>query len=94
MILEIIATSWELPWGMLAFSEAAFPAVFRHFRALFTVHDEAGKPMLFRFYDPRVLPAFLEASRPAEVGEVFGPATLLVLTGSASELVRLTSTGK
>lgn len=88
-VLELIAKSWDLPWGIFAFSEASFQVVSRHFRQILTVHDEAGKPMLFRFYDPRVLPVFLEASTPAEIDEVFGPAGVFTLTGEGAGLVRL-----
>jgi hypothetical protein len=36
------------------------------------VHDETGKPMLFRFYDPRVIRKFLPICEPDQVETFFG----------------------
>jgi Domain of unknown function (DUF4123) len=45
----------------------------RHLRRLLTVHTEDGKPLLFRFYDPRVLPTFLSTCTQEELTKMFGP---------------------
>jgi hypothetical protein len=37
------------------------------------VKDEAGRRLVFRFYDPRVLRVYLPTCRPAETDEFFGP---------------------
>src|SRR5215204_1540947 len=39
-------------WGIFAHSRHSIKEMRRHFRALVTVYDETGKPMIFRFYDP------------------------------------------
>src|SRR3954447_16399238 len=58
-------TTWLLlkglgkPFGIFLSSSADLLKVRRHLRRLLTVHTEGGKPMLFRFYDPRVLGDFL-----------------------------------
>lgn len=44
-----------------------------HLRTLLRVRDPVGKPMLFRFYDPRVLRVFLPTCTVAELRTVFGP---------------------
>ena len=44
----------------------------KHFRALVTVHDEAGTPMIFRFYDPRVVHKFLPTCNTGELKTFFG----------------------
>jgi hypothetical protein len=45
----------------------------KHFRSLLTVNDEAGNPILFRYYDPRVLLPFLMTCALEELSIVFGP---------------------
>ncbi len=44
----------------------------RHFRALMFVHDEHGQPLIFRFYDPRVIRTFLPTCEPDELETFFG----------------------
>lgn len=44
-----------------------------HLRKLLTVRDSAGRRLLFRFYDPRVLRAFLPTCTTDELRQVFGP---------------------
>jgi hypothetical protein len=44
----------------------------RHFRSLLTVHDETGKPMIFRFYDPRVMQNYLPTCNSGELETFFG----------------------
>jgi hypothetical protein len=60
-------------WGIFAQSPASLTAIRKHFRTLLTVDSEDGRPMLFRFYDPRVLPPFLLTCNAAELGTIFGP---------------------
>ena len=71
-------TDWVLSemfgknWGIFAHSLHSIKEMRRHFRALVTVYDEEGKPMIFRFYDPRVLRKFLPTCNHDELGEFFG----------------------
>lgn len=59
-------------WGIFAQSLRSITEMRKHFRALVTVHDEMGKPMIFRFYDPRVLHTFLPTCNPGELKTFFG----------------------
>ena len=59
-------------WGIFAQSLRSITEMRKHFRALITVHDEMGKPMIFRFYDPRVLQTFLPTCNPGELKTFFG----------------------
>ncbi|MBS1792236.1 MAG: DUF4123 domain-containing protein [Acidobacteria bacterium] len=45
--------------GIFARSRYSLTDARRHFRKFLTVYDESGNPLLFRFYDPRVLTRFL-----------------------------------
>jgi Domain of unknown function (DUF4123) len=70
-------TDWVLGdfgknWGIFVQSLHSIKEMRRHFRALFTVYDETGKPMIFRFYDPRVLHKFLPTCGGDELKTFFG----------------------
>lgn len=60
-------------YGVFATSRQSMNAMRKHFRDLFLVHDEAGVPMHFRFYDPRVMHAFLPTCNAGELRKFFGP---------------------
>ncbi len=61
------------PWGIYIKSEAGIDAVHRHLRRFTKVRTPENKIVYFRFYDPRVLIAFVESSTPEELNEFFGP---------------------
>lgn len=74
--LEHMTLSGERPdeVGIVAESDTDFPTVFKHFRRLLTVVRERDhKRVLFRFYDPRVLRAFLPVCTTQELSQFFGP---------------------
>lgn len=85
--LDRPALAWLLrdlaagPWGILAVARDELAALRRHFEELLTVEDPAGVPLYFRYYDPRVLPAFLGACTRGEVVELLGPCEALGVTG-------------
>jgi hypothetical protein len=61
-------------WGILAVSDANLRTMRIHLRKLLSVWDPNGKPLFFRYYDPRVLRTYLPTCRTDELAEVFGPA--------------------
>lgn len=65
--------SWGSHVGILLHSPADFAALRAHLRRFLTVRDESGKKYRFRFYDPRILRAFLPVCAPDELREFFGP---------------------
>jgi hypothetical protein len=68
----LLAECFGKHWGIFAHSRYSIKEMRRHFRALVTVYDEAGKPMIFRFYDPRVLQTFLPTCSGDELNMFFG----------------------
>lgn len=46
-----------------------------HLRKMLKVEGVMRRPVLFRFYDPRVLRAFLPHAQPAQLREFFGPVS-------------------
>lgn len=51
----------------------------RHFRRFLIVHDPDGKPLYFRYYDPRVLRVYLPTCTAEELQTIFGPIDCFVL---------------
>jgi hypothetical protein len=71
-------TKWVLDegfgknWGIFVHCRFSITEMRRHFRALISVHDETGKPLIFRFYDPRVIRKFLPTCEPNQIKTFFG----------------------
>lgn len=59
-------------WGVFVQSPRSMLEMRRHFRALMQAYDEAGRPIKFRFYDPRVLSKFLPTCNGGELRTLFG----------------------
>lgn len=59
-------------WGIFAHCRFSIKEMRRHCRGLVNVVDEKGEPLMFRYYDPRVLRKFLATCTPAEIATFFG----------------------
>lgn len=72
---------WGESRGILAQAQAGteLPVLRRHFRKLGMVYGSDGSPMLFRYYDPRVLSAYLPSCEASQVSQVFGPVKRYVM---------------
>lgn len=68
----VLSESFGKHWGIFAQSRQSITEMRRHFRALIMVHDESGKPMIFRYYDPRVFKEFLPTCNAGELKTFFG----------------------
>ncbi len=64
---------WGKSWGIFFWSVLSVEGLRTHFRRLTRVKTDDGATLLFRFYDPRVLSAFLPTCDPAQTRELFGP---------------------
>jgi hypothetical protein len=77
---RLIETGWGQSWGV--FLRIDDPSNLRHhLRGLLRVRDEAGRVLLFRYYDPRVLRIFLPTCTPDELRTVFGPISSFLVEG-------------
>jgi hypothetical protein len=92
-----ITQGWGNHWGFFAVTRVDLRMLWFHLRMLNIVYGPDGKPMLFRYYDPRVLRVFLPTCSPQQVKELFGPvdrfvaeadvpATALTFTHAGGEL--------
>jgi hypothetical protein len=80
---------WKEPWGIIAISKADFGEMRAHFRKFLMVQSPEGEYWYFRFYDPRVLPVFLESSTQEEAQELFGPVQAYALADPGAEKLSL-----
>jgi hypothetical protein len=64
---------WGNHWGIYAVSEANIKAMRLHFRSILKVYDPDNRLLYFRYYDPRVLRAYLPTCNAGELKTVFGP---------------------
>jgi hypothetical protein len=79
----LIRNGWGQHWGVYVIAEATLVSMRKHFRKFLTVHDAGGKPLLFRYYDPRVLRVYLPTCNAGELGEMFGPIDSYLLEDEA-----------
>jgi hypothetical protein len=68
----VLSDSFGRHWGIFAQSLHSIKEMRRHLRALTTVYNEDGNPMIFRFYDPRVLQNYLPTCNGGELKSFFG----------------------
>lgn len=67
-----LAEGWGQAWGI--FLKIDDPSNLRHhLRKFLKVRSDEGQRLLFRYYDPRVLRAYLPTCTPDELQQVFGP---------------------
>ena len=70
---QVVLDGWGKHWGIFLRSTADLNAVRRHLRGLLIVNDPEARPMLFRYYDPRVLRKFLPTCDDEQLAAFFGP---------------------
>src|SRR4051794_18563186 len=71
----VLNQGWGNHWGVFALTPADLFTMRQHLRRFLTVHDTSGKPLLFRYYDPRVLRVYLPTCNSEEITSFFGPVS-------------------
>lgn len=79
--IEQWAAIWGSNAGLLFISSAQPRSIFRHLREIFVVKNESDQEYFFRFYDPRVLRAYLPTCTYQEIALFFGPLTSILIEG-------------
>jgi hypothetical protein len=69
----VLENGWGNAWGVFFSSSASLETLRKHFRKFLRVTDEAGRRLLFRYYDPRVLSIYLPTCNNEELTTIFGP---------------------
>jgi hypothetical protein len=75
---EIVSDGWLDAWGYFILSPASLTELRTHFRKFLKVELEDGESVYFRFYDPRVISAFLPTCTPAQAGAFLEPIDFLL----------------
>ncbi|MEM9455119.1 MAG: DUF4123 domain-containing protein [Myxococcota bacterium] len=78
---------WGNSWGIVLRCTTSLEATRRHLRTLNYVTSEDRRKLLFRFYDPRVLRAFLPTCSKAQLRKVFGPIEAFIAEDQPSQRV-------
>ena len=85
----ILREGWGKHWGIFLLSSADLRALRQHFRGLLTVYDPTSKPVLFAYYDPRVLRTFLPTCTADELNSLFGPVASYFAEGKMAKSYRV-----
>ncbi len=71
--IKLLDRGWGNSWGILLQADTNLKALRKHLRRLLLVTGPGGKQFAFRYYDPRVMRAFLPICTPGQLDEIFGP---------------------
>jgi len=82
-----LANSGQQNWGIILESTQNFKTVYLHLKKFLRVKTEDGQRLYFRFYDPRVLPTFLETADEYQLKEFFGPIDKYILETTDRNIV-------
>ena len=82
---EILEQGWGRSWGIFTVvpAEVTLDQQRRHFKNMLRVKDSRGRWLVFRYYDPRVLRAYLPTCTALEALQFFGPVPRIVVEGEA-----------
>ena len=77
---------WGKAWGIVV--KIDDPSNLRHhLRKFLKIRDPLGRSLLFRYYDPRVLRAFLPMAEPQQLQDMFGPIDTWLAEEDATGIV-------
>jgi hypothetical protein len=83
LLPKIVDKGWGKNWGFFFTSAETFGQLRQHFKNLLTVETEEGKPLYFRYYDPRILRLFLPTCNAEESRRFFGPVDRFIVEENA-----------
>ncbi|HMF54945.1 MAG TPA: DUF4123 domain-containing protein [Pyrinomonadaceae bacterium] len=75
----VIENGWGNHWGIFALSRGEMRDMRNHFRRFLTVHTSEGRPMRFRYYDPRVMRMYLPTCNGEDLAVLFGQVDFYLL---------------
>jgi predicted component of type VI protein secretion system len=83
-VLEaLVEEGWNDAWGYCIVSSSSFDELRIHLRKFLMVTLDDGREAYFRFYDPRVLRAFLPVSTPEQASRFFEKIEEVLCPGEA-----------
>ncbi|MBS1826762.1 MAG: DUF4123 domain-containing protein [Acidobacteria bacterium] len=72
-ILDWVKGFWTEPWGIFVATEIDPMSLYSHLANFLVVELPGNKKRAFRYYDPRLLKAFLQSCTPDQLRTFFGP---------------------
>jgi len=78
---SIVRRAWGKSWGVFLASRRSLDELVTALQRLLVVRDPGGTPMLFRFYDPRVLRTFLPIATPHQADTLCAGVEAFVFEG-------------
>jgi len=94
---DVLELGWGDSWGVFLYAppELPFENLRQHLRRFLRVHDEGGRKLFFRYYDPRVLRVYLPTCTPDELKLFCGPVTRYVMEAAEPRtLIRFDRAGR
>jgi hypothetical protein len=82
----LIKDGWSHGWGFYCATAAGFDELCEHWRRYLILRTTDGRPLTFRFWDPRILRALVPMMSPQEAGDFLGPVTRLVVESEKTEI--------
>lgn len=82
----VVEKGWGNSWGVFFNAAVTMEALRNHFRRFVFVQLPDGRNVYFRFYDPRVLRAYLPTCTPEELKTIYGPVERYVIESEDAEL--------
>lgn len=90
---SLAVAGYRRSWSVFLIAAVEFDAVRRHLRKFNLVYRNDGTPLVFRFYDPRVLRRFLPTCTVEELQTFFGPVDAFLAETEDDALIRFTLRG-
>lgn len=93
LLETLVLDGWGHSWGVYLTSTEGFHNVRQHFRRFLLVKLPDNREVYFRYYDPRVLRAFLPSCTAPEATEFFGPVgSFFTETSDGESVLKFTAT--
>ena len=89
----LLRSGWGKGWGIFCTSAAPLDEVLAHFCSFLLVRTKERRPVYFRFYDARVLRAFLPTCEPQELSAIFGPIASYLVESDRPDTMLVFSQG-
>jgi hypothetical protein len=91
---RILEYAWGNSWGVLLKCDASLAQLRRHLRHFLIARGPRNQPLVFRYYDPRVLRVYLPVCFAEELRTLFGAIECFWTDGAApGELLEFTLDG-
>ena len=90
---NLLRCGWGKSWGIFCTSPSPFEDLLEHFRSFLLMKTKDQEPLHFRFYDPRVMRAFLPTCEPQELRAIFGPVDSYLVESDRSDMMLAFSPG-